>query len=421
MKKILVKKVLVVDDSKTILSLLKKELLKHEFITPYFAESYKEAMRIIRENRGDFHAALLDLNLPDAPNGEIVKLANSHHIPAVVLSASMDQELKDKILQKDVVDFVQKSDPSSITFAVNSILRTLKNYDTTILIVDDSALYRTAISDVLKRVHLNILEAGDGLEALEILENNDNISLVITDYEMPNLNGLDLTYKIRQKYQKDELSIIAISTVDKKEIISKFLRYGVNDFSHKPFSNDEIITRINSNLELLDLFAKVKDLANKDFLTGSYNRRYFFESGEPIYAKAKRKEAPLVVAMIDIDKFKVINDTYGHDVGDVAIKAVKKVLDDILRNSDLMARFGGEEFCILLENITIDDTKKLFEKIRAAFESNVIKIEDLEISYTVSIGVCYGLENSLEDMIKVSDEALYDAKNSGRNRVIIKS
>ncbi len=415
------KKVLVVDDSKTILSLLKKEISKHDYITPYFAESYKEAMRIIRENRGDFHAALLDLNLPDAPNGEIVKLANSHHIPAVVLSASMDETLIDDILKKDVVDFVQKSDPSSIAFAVNSILRTLKNYDTTILVVDDSDLYRSAITDALKRIHLNVIEAEDGQKALDILEKNENISLVITDYEMPNLNGLDLTFKIRQKYKKDELSIIAISTVEKKEVITKFLKYGVNDFIHKPFSNDEIITRINTNLELLDLFSKVKDLANKDFLTGAYNRRYFFESGEPIYAKTKRKELPLAVAMIDIDKFKNINDTYGHDVGDIAIKGVKHILDDILRDSDLMARFGGEEFCVLLENISLEDTKKLFERIRDAFEKNVIKIDELEISYTVSIGICYGINDSLQEMIRISDEALYDAKENGRNKVIIKT
>jgi len=414
------KKVLVVDDSPTILSLLKQEFTKYDFIQPFFAKSYKEAIKIIRENKADFQAALLDLSLPDAQHGEIVRLANSHHIPAVILSATIDEKLKDMMLKKDVVDFVLKDDPSSIEFAMKSILRALKNYDTNILIVDDSQTYRKVIADALKGIHLNVLEAGDGQEALDIIKEHDNISLVITDYEMPILDGLQLTFKIREDYNKDQMAIIAISSIDNKDIISKFLRFGINDFIHKPFSTDEIITRINSNLELLDLFAKVKDMANKDFLTGAYNRRFFFNSGEQIFAKARRKEKKLAVAMLDIDKFKNINDTYGHDVGDVAIKEIKRILDAQLRSSDLMARFGGEEFCILLEDINIENTEILFEKIRQAFEDNKIDVDGIIISYTVSIGISYGLLSSLEDMIKISDEALYVAKESGRNKVIIK-
>jgi len=415
------RKVLVVDDSPTVLSLLKKEFQKYDFIQPFFATTYKESMRLIRENQSDFHAALLDLSLPDAQNGEIVKLANSHHIPAVILSATMDEKLKDTILQKDVVDFVLKDDPSSIEFAVKSIRRALKNYDTNILVVDDSQTYRKVISNALKGIHLNVFEAENGEEALKIIQEKENISLVITDYEMPILDGLQLTFKIRETYNKDQMAIIAISSIDNKDIISKFLRFGINDFIHKPFSNDEIITRINSNLELLDLFATVRDMANKDFLTGAYNRRFFFNSGEQIFAKSRRKKKMVAVAMIDIDKFKNINDSYGHDVGDVAIKQIKKILDRQLRSSDLMARFGGEEFCILLEDITIKNTQILFEKIRHAFEKNIIIINELQLSYTVSIGISYGLLSSLEEMIKVSDEALYVAKESGRNQVVIKS
>lgn len=125
--------------------------------------------------------------------------------------------------------------------------------------------------------------------------------------------------------------------------------------------------------------------------------------------------------MIDIDKFKNINDTYGHDVGDEAIKEIKTILDANLRSSDLMARFGGEEFCILLEDITIENTEILFEKIRKCFEDNVISTHGIEIKYTISTGIYYGLSDSLEEMIKLSDEALYLAKESGRNRVEIKS
>lgn len=414
------KKVLIVDDSSTVLKLLKSEIELHSKIEPYYAQSYKEAQKLIDECEEQFHAALLDLNLPDAQNGEIVDLVNGNDIPAVILSATINEKLKDEIMKKGVVDFILKNDPASIKFAVNAISRTLKNYDTTVLVVDDSKVYRKTLSKSLSRIHLNVIEATNGKDALALMEKNPNISLVITDYEMPGMNGVTLTYELRTRYKKDELAIIAMSGYSNEDVISSFLRFGANDFINKPFTNNEVMTRINANLELIDLFQTLKDIAHRDFLTGMLNRRYFFESGTSIFKKNKRKTTPVAIAMIDIDKFKNINDTYGHDVGDDAIKEVKNILSKNLRDSDLIARFGGEEFCILLEDISIINLQKLFEKIRAAFEANVIQTNGLEISYTISTGVCFGLLDTLEEMIKLSDEALYEAKTTGRNKVIIK-
>jgi diguanylate cyclase (GGDEF)-like protein len=160
-------------------------------------------------------------------------------------------------------------------------------------------------------------------------------------------------------------------------------------------------------------------MASRDFLTGSYNRRFFFESGKAIFAKAKRKQEKIAAAMLDIDKFKNVNDTYGHDAGDVAIQEIAVILNKNLRASDLVARFGGEEYCILLEDIKLEDLKKLFEKIRAAFESNVITAGKVSFSYTVSIGIFYGLEDTLDEMVKKADEGLYFCKENGRNQVHI--
>jgi len=414
------KKVLIVDDSQTILSLIKSEIAQHTNIDPYYAETYKEANKLIRQHQGKFHAALLDLALPDAPNGEIVKLANASKIPAVILSATMNQELKDSVINKDVVDFVLKDNPASIKFAINAIQRTLHNYDTTILVVDDSPLYRQTLRESLTRIHLNVIEAENGEDALEKIKNNPHISLVITDYEMPKMNGITLTYNLRMHFQKDDLAVIAMSSLTKEDVVNSFLRVGANDFINKPFTHSEVVTRINANLDLIDLFKTLKDVANKDFLTGMFNRRYFFDSGVPIFKKNKRKVYPIAIAMIDIDKFKNINDTYGHDVGDDAIKEIKTILDDNLRDSDLVSRFGGEEFCILLEEINLINLKKLFEKVRLAFETNVIETNGIKISYTISTGICYGLMDTLDDMIKMSDEALYEAKTTGRNKVVIK-
>lgn len=415
------KKILVVDDSQMTLNMLKKEVQEHNDIKPYYAKNYKEALVLLDEHQGNFHASLLNLSLANIEPLAMVELTNSYEIPSVLILDSNDKKIKELLLDKNVINVIFRNDTISMKFAILDISRTLKNYDTTIMIVDDSEIYRNILKNSLKKIKLNIVEAEDGDRALELLRSDKHqISLILTDYEMPKTNGLELTFKLREKYTKDTLGIIAISAVEDQNIISNFLKLGANDFINKRFTHNEIVTRVNSNLELLDLFARIKDMANKDFLTGAYNRRYFFEVGNSINEKNRRKELPMALGMLDIDKFKNINDTYGHNIGDIAIKEVKKILDSNLRASDLMARFGGEEFCILLEDISLDHVEILFEKIRKKFEQNIITVESKRVSYTVSIGIYFGLSKSLEEMIKLSDEALYEAKESGRNKIKIK-
>lgn len=169
-----------------------------------------------------------------------------------------------------------------------------------------------------------------------------------------------------------------------------------------------------------ELSIELKEQAIRDYMTGCYNRRYFYEAAEPLFFKNKRTNTPLAVVMMDIDNFKKINDMHGHDMGDKAIQEIPSVLGRSLRKSDLLARSGGEEFCILLEGLTLEDTKKLFERVRENFENNCINVNGVEIRYTVSFGIAYGMADSLEEMINLSDDALYDSKNNGRNQITIK-
>jgi len=416
------KKILIVDDSKTILSLLRYKFEEYNNIEVLYAENYQDASQIIQKYHEEIEVALLDVNLPDAPDGEVILLANENDIPVIVLTGTLNKKIRQTIQKKDIISYILKDKPSSIELAVQTTLMALKNSDRCVMIVDDSRTIRAMLSSILKKINLKVVEVTNGQEALDILKNNNKkISLVITDYDMPLLNGLDLTVKIRELYHKGELGIIAISAASDKDLIDDFLTFGANDFLAKPFTSSEVIARVNSNLELLCLFSQMKDVANKDFMTGAYNRRYFFDSGNSIFLKAKRKEVPLAAVMLDIDKFKNINDTYGHDVGDMAIKEIKNILDGNLRTSDLMARFGGEEFCILLEDITLEDTQKLFEKIRKKFENNTIDVDGTKITYTVSFGIGYGMLSSLEEMVKLSDDALYESKENGRNMVRVKT
>ncbi|MCD4757079.1 MAG: diguanylate cyclase [Arcobacteraceae bacterium] len=413
--------ILLVDDDPIIIAILQKKLIEQiKNINILIARNYKEALKHILNNDLRIDIAILDLNLPDVRDGELVDYSIKKKIPTIVLSGTKISNMRKDILEKDILEYIAKDGVNSINYTINSIKRVLLNYDTNVLIVDDSSVQLSILKDILEKIKLNVITATNGIEALDILHNNSQkISLILTDFNMAQMDGMTLTLKMRETYQKDILGIIALSANDTPDISTKFIKIGANDFINKPYSPIEVITRVNSNLETLELFEQTRDMANKDFMTGSYNRRYFFEKGEYLFNNAKTEHKDIAVAMFDIDKFKNINDTYGHDVGDVAICEVANILNNHLRKNDLIARFGGEEFCVILENITMDEIKKLFENIRKVFEENIIHINNLKIQFTTSIGICYGIEDDLEKMIKVADDGLYHCKNNGRNQVAI--
>lgn len=192
---------------------------------------------------------------------------------------------------------------------------------------------------------------------------------------------------------------------------------GANDFLYKGFSDEEFFARINSTVDTLELFEKLKKKVNVDYLTGLYNRRYLFEVGKKYYQEFKKANKNFAIAIIDIDNFKSINDNYGHDIGDIAIKEVANILNKNVLNNRILSRLGGEEFCILFYNREKNEVIKLLEYIRISFEKNIIKLDDSNLSYTVSIGCTFEFSNNLDSMIQLADKNLYKAKNEGRNKV----
>ncbi len=169
--------------------------------------------------------------------------------------------------------------------------------------------------------------------------------------------------------------------------------------------------------ELLKLNEKLEEAAHTDPMTGAYNRRYFYETAKNMIALSQREGYSITIAMLDIDKFKNINDTYGHDIGDIIIKDFTKQIASCMRTSDMFARFGGEEFVILLNHITKEDAIAFCNKVRLTVQASD-PVDD--IKYAVSIGVSEILttDNNVDDALKRSDLGLYEAKETGRNRVI---
>jgi diguanylate cyclase (GGDEF)-like protein len=412
-------KILIIDDSSSICNTLKSLIESDIDINILIAKSLKESAQIILKEKGVFDVILADLGLPDAPNGEVIDFLSKFSIPIVVLTGTDNIDIENKFRNKNIVDYIIKDGISALNYATLIVKRIILNKDVKVLVVDDSKSFVQKSVDLLNRYKINALCAFDGEEALEVLKANKDIKIVLTDYMMPKLDGLELTKKIRRNYHKDELSIIVTSNDTSKRIPAKFLKYGANDFLYKGFSNEEFFARINSNIEIIELFDEIKNKANKDHLTGLYNRRYLFNIGNEIYNDCKTKNKVFAIAIIDIDNFKRINDIYGHDIGDVALKEVSVILNKNISSNGLISRLGGEEFCICFYNRNEDEIKELLEYIRKDFEKNVIEIKDIQLKYTISIGCSFDFGLNMDAMIKNADEYLYEAKKDGRNIIKI--
>jgi diguanylate cyclase (GGDEF)-like protein len=414
---IILPKVLIVEDSKLVSSMLKNKIESSLKIDTVAVQTYLEAQELLSRDGSDFFICLAGLYLPDAPSGEIVDFMISKKIPTIVFTGELSDDIREKIWSKKVVDYVFKESGQNLDYVIHLIKRINKNKLIKALVVDDSKTFCAKVSDLLTVHKYNVLQAGNGVEALKILNNNQDIKLIITDYNMPDMDGFELIKKIRNKYTKEDISIIGMS--GDNLLSAKFIKLGANDFFSKDFFTEEFYCRVTQNIEINEHIKEIKDASNKDFLTGIYNRRYFYSVGRKLFENSKRNNLSIIIAMLDIDFFKKVNDQYGHDAGDLVIKKVAQTLQRRFRKTDIVSRIGGEEFCVLTCNMGIDNAVNIFEEIRKQIEDSEIIYKDNKLKITVSIGICCKLMDSLEDMIKISDEMLYKAKTGGRNQVVI--
>lgn len=408
-------KILIVEDNKALSKLIIKKMESNLDFDIDAAYSFEEAQNLV-ENSSDYFVALLDLNLPDAPDGEVVDMILSHKIPSIVLTGSMDKEIREKILKKDVIDYVYKGNIDDVNYIFTLIERLHKNRDIKVMIVDDSIATRAQIKSLLQHQMFKVIVAAHGEEALVFLQDNPDIKLILTDYQMPVIDGVELTKEVRKLYSKNELSIIAMTGTSTDLISAKFLKIGANDFINKPFTREEIACRINNSLDALEYIAKIEEMAQNDFLSGLANRRYFFDVMQEYFKEAKKKNESFALGLIDLDGFKQINDTLGHHVGDTVIVELAKTLQKHLKHEHLLARLGGDEFCVVLKNIDQKKALEFFIKLKSAVASLHVK-EKKDLTVSVSIGVTFGDLESVEEMINQAETALHIAKKNGKNRV----
>ena len=412
--------VLIVEDSESFASVIRKRLEADGDSTILTAYTMAEALDLLN-SLDESPLALLDLNLPDAPNGEIVDAFMERNIPSIVFTSNDANKGRLDLYKKGIIDYVVKGNPSSLDYLASLVNRVRSNCRLKALVVDDSRATRRFISSILRRFQLAVVEAANGLEAIERLEEDQGIKLIITDCEMPVVDGVNLVKTVRKTYSKDEVAIIGISASGSSEKSAQFIKNGANDFINKPFGIEEILCRVTQNLDYLDQIASLKDAATTAYLTGLFNRRFFFDTSIPILAQAKRRDRNVTIAMIDIDHFKVINDNYGHEAGDEVLKAVAAALKNRCREADILARIGGEEFCLMLVDCDVDYLPMIAEDLLSRVAGLTIECDGIPIKTTISIGISTARHDSVADMIADADALLYRAKEGGRKRAVIAS
>ena len=409
-------KLLVIEDSKPIATVIRQigEALNFEVT---IAKTLAETEAILQSGT-KFFAATIDYALPDAPSGEAIPCVLAHKIPSVVLTGKMDDETRQKILAMPVIDYIPKENSQAFLYLKRVLHAQRTNEKIGVLVVDDSLSARNHIVELLKRRNFKVFSAENGEKALEVMNANKNIKMVVTDLEMPVMDGIKLTIELRKTYARDRLSIIGISGATNGIHSARFIKNGADDFLRKPFCPEEFYCRITQNIDSLHNFEQIKHAANTDYLTDLPNRRVFFQEGNQHLNYYKKKQIPYGLAMLNLDNFKQVNDQYGHDAGDHVLKILALYMRKHFR-SGLMSRLGGDEFSVLIGGEDHDQIHVKLDDFRREIAVSSIDFNEHQFSISISIGVSFNGEGTLTEQMQLSDKALYSAKENGRNQIMV--
>ena len=410
-------RILLVEDSAFYSAVLCEQLKKIPNLTVDSAATRKEGQYFLDTHGNDYDLALVDLALPDAPNGEFVECALMSAVPTIIFSSNFDPELKAKLFAKGIIDYVIKDSPVAIDYLIELITFLLFQSGQKALVASsDKALKRQQVH-LLSNLKMEAWACDSAADAKKLLARHHDFTLALIGDTLKDCTGIELVGALRRSHTAAQLSILAIP--DDSRYASQYLRYGANDFLRQPYSPEEFQCRVLNAVKSKRHLHSLETAATRDFLTGQLNRRAFFEAATPIVAHAKRARHPLALVMVDIDHFKKINDRYGHAVGDTALKIIAATLRNELRETDIIARFGGEEFCILMPDINEIELPTVLDRFLKAMRSISIPHARGFTGVTASFGSARHADIGLEQLIKLADDALYDAKHRGRDRFIV--
>ena len=296
-----------------------------------------------------------------------------------------------------------------------------------ILVADDDLTTRLVLTGVLRKWGHEVVAAVDGTEAWETMQRVDAPMLAILDWMMPGLSGVEVCGLVRSLQSDQPPYLILLTSKGGKADIVAGLEAGADDYLAKPFDPDELRARVNVGRRIIDLEARLLEArdalaheATHDHLTGAFNRRAFVGYLTRAISEERRHHDGLALGICDVDEFKKINDTHGHQVGDQVLVGLVGILSGSLRAHDVLGRHGGDEFVVLAGHLGDADLGAFFERLRAAVAGHPILTKAGEVSITLSFGVSGWTDDQTEDgLLAAADAALYRAKGAGRNRVAV--
>ena len=400
--------------------LLAREIASQLHYFDYEVETFNNTVHAIEAIKLRLPSAMIiDIQLPDGElaGPEFALLLNEFSetpVPSIFISARDDWQARLAAVRAKGNAYLTK--PLDFNELLERLDRiTIKNEPAPIkvLVVDDMEVLAEHYAAVLTAVGMQVKTVTDIDELLFVLS-DFKPELILMDIYMPQCSGLEAAKIIRQKDELLSVPIVFLSTEsDPLQHISA-MELGGDDFLQKPIADDSLISAVRARAER---FRQLRIHMQHDGLTGLLNHVSLRTHLEAEIARAQRQREALSFAMLDIDNFKQVNDTYGHPVGDRVIKSVARMLKKRLRLSDLIGRYGGEEFAIILPETDIDTALKVIEDIRQNFSQIVQQNNEVQFSCTLSAGITQLKQNDdINTLVNNADEALYQAKNSGRNK-----
>jgi two-component system cell cycle response regulator len=409
------KKIFYIDNS-----LLLQKILKNFFAENGFELITGRGMNELKETllESNIELVITSLELENGKGEELIDYINENygHIPIIVLSSNEDINIRKKLFSKGVIDFITKEncEEKLLKYLVklnreDKIYHELQKID--IAILEDNEFDFKIMQKILNLYNIHNIDYFK--YAANLLKNENIYTLYLIDLVLIDLSGEQVILELREKNKT--AIIIAISGVDHYKTISNVLLSGADDYIVKPYNENIFMARINSNMRTFLLNQQMAQMVITDGLTGVKNHKYIYERLEEEIHKAKRYHKQLSIILLDIDHFKEVNDTHGHQTGDIVLKQVAQLIKENIRNIDILGRYGGEEFIVILPETNEPGAFLLAERIRKSFMDSNFSLKNIKL--TISGGVAALADDNALSLIDKADKLLYVAKKNGRNRI----